>query len=83
MSEKATVTSKGQVTIPVALRTRLHLRAGDRLVFREDADGRLYVEKDTASFDDLKGMVKVERPVSMQDIRAWVASARVAIGSGE
>jgi AbrB family looped-hinge helix DNA binding protein len=33
----ATVTSKGQITIPLAVRTRLNLKAGDQIEFDESA----------------------------------------------
>ncbi len=33
----ATVTSKGQITIPLAVRTRLNIKAGDQLEFDENA----------------------------------------------
>lgn len=34
---KATITSKGQITIPLRLRQKFHLSAGDELEFDEDA----------------------------------------------
>ncbi len=39
----ATITSKGQVTIPRKVREKLGLRAGDRLDFHVDDDGTLVV----------------------------------------
>ena len=34
--EVATLTSKGQITIPVAVRAKLNLQQGDKVVFIED-----------------------------------------------
>jgi len=36
MVEVATVTSKGQVTLPVSIRRKLGLRKGSKLIFLED-----------------------------------------------
>ena len=41
---KATVSEKGQVTVPKPLRDRLDIRPGDQLEFTEDA-GRLTASK--------------------------------------
>jgi len=41
---EATLTSKGQVTLPSKLRQTFDLGAGDRLHFVREADGRLVVE---------------------------------------
>ncbi len=40
-----TVTSKGQVTIPVAVRTRLGIRSGDAVSFEMAADGQVMLRK--------------------------------------
>jgi len=73
----ATVTSKGQVTIPAALRERLGLKAGDRLRFFETPDGAVMVERRaTLSFDDLRGFVKLDRTVTAEEIDRWCGEAR-------
>ena len=37
--ELAKLTSKGQLTVPVAIRKKLHLKEGDKVVFFADGDG--------------------------------------------
>lgn len=40
-----TITTKGQVTIPKAVRDRLGLKPGGRVVFAVDAEGRAYLQR--------------------------------------
>ena len=40
----ATVTSKGQVTVPTSVRDEMGLKGGDRILFVRDAD-RFYIER--------------------------------------
>ncbi len=50
---EATVTSKGQITLPKALRERLGLRRGSRIRFQLDALGRLQGEPVLHDLEDL------------------------------
>ena len=52
----ATMTSKGQVTVPKEVRELLNLRAGDRLEFVRTTEGFL-VKARNRSLDDVKGML--------------------------
>lgn len=66
---EATVTSKGQITIPKAVRDALHLRAGDRLDFVVQADGAVRVLPVKGSVKALKGILpKPARPVSLEEM---------------
>lgn len=53
---EATVTSKGQVTLPKALRERLGLRQGSRIRFRLDERGRLQGDPVLYELEDLWAM---------------------------
>jgi AbrB family looped-hinge helix DNA binding protein len=55
-SIEATVTSKGQVTLPKALRERLGLRQGSRIRFRLDERGRLQGDPVLYEIEDLWAM---------------------------
>lgn len=41
--ELAKLTTKGQITIPVEIRKKLKVKAGDKVVFYED-NGRIFIE---------------------------------------
>lgn len=57
MDVAATVTSKGQVTIPLRIREALNLHAGDKVVFRVH-EGRATLTR-TPDLLDLAGVVPV------------------------
>lgn len=53
----ATLTSKGQLTLPKAIRDRLRLGAGDRVDFVVDDDGTVVLRPATADVRELKGFL--------------------------
>jgi antitoxin PrlF len=71
----ATITSKGQVTIPVNVRNELGLATGDRIEFiLNEQSGRYEVIPATHSVTALKGIVrKPAKPVSIEDMNAAIA----------
>jgi AbrB family looped-hinge helix DNA binding protein len=70
----ATVTSKGQITIPVAVREGLHVEAGDRVEFLEVGPGRYELIAATRSVTALKGMFgKPRKAVSIEQMNAAIA----------
>ena len=70
----ATVTSKGQITIPAAVRAALGVDQGDRVEFIETEPGRFEVVAAIRSVTDLKGLVKTpSAPVSLEDMDAAIA----------
>lgn len=71
----ATITSKGQVTVPKAIRDSLHLRPGDKLDFLLD-DGELRVAPVKSSVTALKGMLpKPATPVTLEQMDEAIARA--------
>ena len=52
--EEATITSKGQVTVPKAIRDKLGLRQGDTVVYTATEDGVVLTPK-SIDFVDLAG----------------------------
>jgi AbrB family looped-hinge helix DNA binding protein len=52
----ATMTSKGQLTLPKEIRDYLGLQRGDRVEFRRDRNGRVWVEPTTQDLAALRGL---------------------------
>jgi antitoxin PrlF len=70
----ATLTSKGQITIPKEVRDRLKLRAGDRLNFVLSPAGELLLKPAKIHVRELYGLLqrKGTRPVSIEDMDAAI-----------
>jgi AbrB family looped-hinge helix DNA binding protein len=70
----ATLTTKGQITIPAEVRDSLGVDAGDRVEFVKIAPGRYEFIAATRSVTALKGMFgKPRKPVSIDDMNAAIA----------
>jgi antitoxin PrlF len=67
---RSTVTSKGQVTIPQSIRTRLGLHTGDVIEFVEGPDGAILVRPAGLDPLSLEGSLHREGqpPVSVEDM---------------
>ena len=76
--QRARMTSKGQVTIPKAIRDQLGLRSGVTLHFWVDPTGRIVVTPLTVELEDLFGILpKPERPLSVEEINEGIEAAAV------
>ena len=74
----ATVTSKGQVTIPADVRARLGLRPGSRIAFVATAGG-YEIHPQAASIKDLKGAVpRLAQSVSIDEMNEAIAASAAA-----
>ena len=71
----ATVTSKGQITIPAKVRSALGLDAGSRVEFVETEKGQFAMIAATHSLRELSGMFRHKRrkPVSIEEMNAAIA----------
>ena len=52
----STITRKGQITLPKAIRAALRVQPGDRVAFRED--GTVVVQAETVELSALRGMLR-------------------------
>ena len=71
----ATLTSKGQITIPADVRRALNVEAGDRVEFVQVEPGRFEVVAATRSVRELKGRFgKPAKAVTIDEMNASIAA---------
>jgi len=75
----ATLTSKGQITIPANVRHDLKVDAGDRVEFIQIAPGRYEFVAATQNVTELKGMFgQPTKKISIDDMNKAVAQRGAA-----
>jgi AbrB family looped-hinge helix DNA binding protein len=70
----ATLTSKGQLTLPKEVRDALGVGPGDRVAFVRMDDGGFAILPQTHSVKSLRGLIKAPvQPVSLEDMDSAIA----------
>jgi AbrB family looped-hinge helix DNA binding protein len=65
----ATITGRGQVTVPASIRRRLNIHPSDKLVFVVAEDGRIYIERGEHSLDSvLMAVPALDRDLSTREM---------------
>lgn len=71
----ASLTSKGQITIPMAVREDLGLKAHDRIEFVKMDDGKYFIQPKKGSIMNLRGMFKwTGKPVSVEEMNEAIGA---------
>jgi len=77
----ATLTTKGQITIPADVRRLLNVQAGDRVEFVQIEPGRFELVPATRSVRELKGLFgKPGRTVSIDEMNQTIAERGAQAG---
>jgi AbrB family looped-hinge helix DNA binding protein len=71
----STITSKGQITLPKVVRDSLGLQVGDRVAFLVRADGIVELRPETVDLNELYGVLKSRRKVSIEKMNEDIAAA--------
>ena len=77
---QSVLTSKGQLTLPVQIRKKLNLTAGNKIAFVENADGSYTLAPVTRPVAALEGMLSSpeRKPVTLEEMNAAIESASEA-----
>ena len=73
---ESTISSKGQITIPIEVRRRLGLATGSRVRFVPTDSGSYEIVPIQRSITSLKGMVPAPKmPVTLEDMEAAIVDS--------
>ncbi len=77
MQKQATITSKGQITVPREVRRALGLRSGDKLLFESDGKGiRVRPVRSNSAFAKYRGIGNPDIPSGRKSISRWLRGMR-------
>ena len=71
----SSVTTKGQVTIPIELREKLGIKPGDRVGF-VDEGGRIVLQRQETAIETVFGIVKAGKGVTLEQIEDAISAGR-------
>lgn len=70
----ASITSKGQITLPIEVRKKLGLKPGDKVRFIENENGEYILKPKTGSIMDMEGILKwTGKPVTIEEMNETIA----------
>lgn len=73
---RARVTSKGQITVPKAIRDRLGVRPGDDLLFEIRGKRAIVTAQHRQGVAEFAGLFRVARAMRGEREKAWTAETR-------
>ncbi|MCU1304741.1 MAG: hypothetical protein JWQ87_5025 [Candidatus Sulfotelmatobacter sp.] len=77
MQKQATITSKGQITVPLEVRKILGVRAGDKLMFEDDETGvRVRPVRSQSTFSKYRGIGNPGIAPGRKGIARWLREMR-------
>ncbi len=77
MQKEATITSKGQITVPREVRRILGVRAGDRLLFETEGQGiSVRAVRSKSAFFKYRGIGNPGIGSGKKNISRWIRSMR-------
>lgn len=73
----ATITSKGQLTLPKSIRLLLGLKRGDKVRFFKKKKGEYVMEPVTTDIKQLKGCLpKPKKPITLHEMKSAIKTGK-------